>query len=115
MNVAVQSEIQANLAIAFLEESEESLDEYDGMCGELADNILQWLDLGDRVCILYIEPHYPLDDIDNGIDRWGWRFHMVVLVDGLVHDAWFPTLVLPPDEYIEAAFPDQELRWEVTK
>jgi hypothetical protein len=29
--------------------------------------------------------------------------------DGLVHDPWFPELVLPLQEYLEHAFPGQEV------
>lgn len=36
---------------------------------------------------------------------------MVPVVDGLVHDAWFPSFILPPDEYVKTAFPDQSLKF----
>ena len=35
---------------------------------------------------------------------------MVVVIDGLVHDAWFPDLIIPPEEYIDEAFPGVAVR-----
>ncbi len=34
--------------------------------------------------------------------RHAWRYHSVPVIDGLVHDAWHPELMLPVDEYLRA-------------
>lgn len=102
-----------NLALEFLEESGESLLDYEGLCGELVDAIIHWFGQK-RVHILYIKPKGELDSIDNGIDRWGWSYHMVAVIDGIVHDPWFPSLILPPQEYVLSAFPGQDLHYEIT-
>jgi hypothetical protein len=48
-----------------------------------------------------------------GLRGYTWGHHCAPLIDGLVHDAWHPELVLPPDEYCDAAFPEQLVAWEV--
>lgn len=60
-----------NLALEYLAHHGETLEDYDGVCGELAGAMMQ---PGDR--LLYVE-----GDI-------GWRYHMALLRDGLVHDGW---------------------------
>ena len=102
----------SNLAIEFLEEVGESLSDYEGMCGELVDALIHRLG-EERVKILYIKPQNELDAIENGIDSWGWKYHMVAVIDGMVHDAWFPNFVLPPKGYMRCAFPNQRLHYEV--
>lgn len=94
-----------NLSIQCLQYLGETLDDYDGCCAELTDEVIHWL--GEkRVHILYME--------ETG-NRFGpkekWYYHMVPVVDGLVHDAWFPSFILPPDEYVKTAFPDQSLKF----
>lgn len=95
-----------NLAVALLQKNEETIADYDGHCGELVDGIIHWLG-EDRVSILYLKPS---NEIEGLITNWDvWRYHMVALIDGFVHDAWFPKLVLPPGEYIAKAFPGQKV------
>ncbi len=99
-----------NLAVKYLQRNKETLSDYDGYCGELVDGLIHWLG-EDRVSILYISNgdfSIPLDDGSY------WGYHMVAVVDGRVHDAWFPEHILPPEEYLEAAFPQQELQHEIT-
>ena len=93
-----------NLGLDFLNRECAALSDFDGLCGELVDGIVGWL--GESlVVIMYIDPG------DNLIPRPGdmWRYHMVAIVDDLVHDPWYPDLVLPPQEYVERAFPGQDL------
>jgi len=78
------------------------------MCGELVDGIIHWLG-EDRVDILYIKPVDEYDALENDFDQAGWSYHMVAIVDGIVHDPWFPTLCLPPIEYVRCAFPNQRV------
>lgn len=69
----------------YLQAHGETVDDYDGMCGELANNILS---PGDN--IIYVEgPGCP------------WRYHMVPLIDGLIHDAWCPGDALSLHEWAE--------------
>ncbi len=98
-----------NLAVEFLEKEFESIDDYEGMCGELADGIIHWLG-ENRVSILHLEERSGgLLLRLNGAD---WVFHMVPIIDGIVHDAWHPHLILPVAEYVERAFPGQAVRAE---
>ena len=100
-----------NLALIFLAEHDESIEEYEGLCGELTDQVIKWLG-EDMVSILFIDPTNPyhLDDPDGG----RWYYHMVPIVDGLVHDPWFPELVLEPREYFKKAFPGVEAHITIT-
>lgn len=98
-----------NLAVQFLEHEDSAIDYYDGCCGDLVDDMMHWLG-EDRIQIMYIKPKpgYALVRmVENSPQVFVWRYHMVAVIDGKVHDAWAPDMVLPPDEYIEAAFPGQ--------
>lgn len=106
--------MKSNMAVAFLEKEGETIHDYDGMCGELVDGMMHWLG-EDQVSILYIKPRDESGIIDHGSASLDpWSYHMVAVVDGHVHDAWFPDLVLPPDEYVGEAFPNQLLTAEIT-
>lgn len=103
--------MRRHLAWEYLGQAGEELDEYDGMCGELADQLMKWLDTQGI--------SYELHHIDFGPDRalhaprpqGTWRDHTVVVVDGQVHDAWwYPPL--PLLEYLEAMFPGLNPRVE---
>ena len=94
-----------NLALQLLEEQGESTDDYQGMCGELVDAIIHWLG-EDRVSIMHVDSY----DDDLVGPTVSWRYHMVAVIDGIVHDAWFPKIILPPVEYAKLAFPKQSLR-----
>jgi len=88
-----------NLAVYYLKKHKECLEDYDGICGDLVDGIIHWL--GERrVQILYIKPRFEMNEALNDM----WRYHMVAVIDGKVHDAWFPKLILPPEEYAKEAF-----------
>ena len=100
----------SNLAVEFLEKEFEQVEDYDGICGELTDGIIHWLG-EDHVSILHLEERF------GGLlllsDGMAWTFHMAPIIDGNVHDAWHPHLVLPPDEYVARAFPGQAVSTEV--
>lgn len=80
-----------NLATRYLLEHNETVTDYDGVCGELADAIMQE---GDHS--LYVEGDGP----------WilGWVYHMVLLRDGLVHDAWCEGEALTPRDWLIKMF-----------
>jgi hypothetical protein len=88
-----------NIAVAYLEKTNQSVNDYCGNCGELVDDIMHWIG-EDNVRIMYIEGGKWLM---CGNLKWDW--HMVAVIDGLVHDAWFPNLILSPLDYIKQAFP----------
>ena len=98
-----------NIALQILEELGEGLEDYDGFCGELADAVLH---RHPGAKILYIEPCCKWTYLNYGDD--GWRYHMVAVVDGIVHDAWFPELLLPPEQYVEQAFPRAGAIFDIT-
>lgn len=79
-----------NLATEYLRATNQTIDDYDGLCGELV-NDLQKTGNGDDH-IIYVE-----GDI-------GWRYHMALLRDGLVHDAWCDAGALPPREWLIEMF-----------
>lgn len=69
-----------NLATEYLRERGETRAEYeeDGLCGELA-NVLQMA-----------TPNSKLVSVSGpGVfDATAWTYHTVVMLDGIVHDAW---------------------------
>lgn len=86
-----------NLATAYLQSVGETVDDWDGVCGELASTIAT----KDGDSIVYIE-----GDI-------GWKYHMVMMREGVVHDAWCEAGALPLRNYLIEMF--GELAWvEVT-
>lgn len=87
-----------NQALRLAQESG-GLDEWEDLCGELADHVLHAFP---KAQILYVEL------IDH---EWGW--HMVPVIDGIVHDAWHPASMLPPDQYVYEVFKDHATTWEV--
>lgn len=81
-----------NLARAYLEKAGETIEDWDGICGELADKVMG---AGDDV--LYVEGEI------------GWRYHMVPLIDGFVHDAWCPGDAIPPKAWLAKMFGDSSV------
>lgn len=78
-----------NLVTQYLADRGETTADWDGLCGELADRVI-----GPRDQILYVEGDIP------------WRYHMVPLIAGLVHDAWCPGEALPPRAWLRQMFGD---------
>lgn len=74
------------------------LDDYDGMCLELVDDLLHAHPSGS---ILYVEPA-----------GGPWRYHAALVLDGLVYDAWHPDVRVAPAEYVRKVFGDGT-PWEV--
>jgi hypothetical protein len=73
--------------------SEDELDEWDGICLELVNDLLHSHPEG---AILYV---------DNLPDDHYWRYHAVLLLDGVVYDAWHPEVAgKGPIEYAREVF-----------
>lgn len=109
-----------NLAVAFLRKEaapeasrplSKLLKAYEGLCGELTDQIIWWLG-EERVSILYIEPLADDDALANPKGGY-WSYHMVPVIDGLVHDAWFPRMIFPPKEYVDRVFNLKYAQFEI--
>lgn len=91
-----------NLALEVLSKIGASLEEYDGQCGELANEVITQFPDGD---ILYVEPKKQrfLHHRCGG----SWTYHMVPIVNGYVHDAWLFDDALPIDLYLLTAYGQQ--------
>lgn len=68
-----------NLAHEYLKSSNQTLRDFPGLCGELANEMLQT-----------IAPNGQLVSVSGiGVfDTTAWTYHTVVMVDEIVHDAW---------------------------
>lgn len=94
-----------NIAIQVLEEIGKSLEDFEGLCGELADEVLHRFP---DAKLLVIEPEDWVNGLAVERDGFGWDYHIVPIINDAVHDAWFPELVLSPKEYIQQAFPGRD-------
>ncbi len=81
-----------NLAKKYLADHGETVADWDGICGELANAVI-----GPGDSLLYVE-----GDIQ-------WRFHMVPLIGGMVHDAWCEGDALPPRDWLTKMFGDSHV------
>jgi len=86
------------MTIAVILPQGEELKKWEGYCLELVNELLHRHPTGQ---ILYIEP-------------WAgpWKYHTALVLDGLVYDAWYPDVRLPPAEYVEEVFGDV-IEWEI--
>ena len=84
------SEPVVHLAREFLRKRAETVDDWEGVCGELANEVIT-----EKDSIIHVD----------GCVRW--RYHMVPYIDGLVHDAWCPGPPLPVKEWLRAMFPGE--------
>lgn len=75
-----------------------SLSEFDGWCLELVNDLLHKYPDGE---ILYLE-----------FVSGPWKYHAALVLDGIVHDAWNPTVRLPPADYVRTVFGDGAT-WEI--
>lgn len=79
-----------NEALEFLCVHQESIDNWDGFCLDLADAVIQWLKKqGRQAYFIYFTPisSRRLVYMNGG---WDWKYHAVVCIDGMIHDAWNP-------------------------
>lgn len=76
-----------NLAAAYLRRHNETVEDWDGICGELADVISNPSDH-----IIYVE------------GDMGWKYHMAMVRKGLVHDAWCEGDALSLRQWLEEMF-----------
>ena len=83
------------------------LDHWEGMCVELAGEVISYAGKGSLV---WIEPKKGHELDPDGIDDI-WGYHGVAVIDGLVHCPWFPE-VLPLPEWVLHAFPTQHVVME---
>jgi hypothetical protein len=65
-----------NLAVQILEEEGADIQAYDGQCAEVTDMVLNRY-TGEMVWV-----------DGPAVDQYGWWYHAVPFVDGLIHDAW---------------------------
>lgn len=72
-----------HLARAYLRSHGQTLEDWDGDCGGLADEVI-----GSNDHIIYVEPACL------------WRYHMVPLIAGLIHDAWCDGPPIPIKEWL---------------
>jgi hypothetical protein len=80
-----------NHARQYLVDNNETLDDYEGCCGELANRVG-----GTDDPVLYVE--------GDAVFAAGWDYHMVPLCEGLVHDAWCEGNALPPRAWLLKMF-----------
>lgn len=90
-----------------LPNAEELAREWHGQCLELVNELLHDHPAG---AILYVEP--PLGEPWLNSIYGPWKYHAVLLLDGLVYDAWHPQVRLPPGAYVERVF-GPDARWEI--
>ena len=65
-----------NLATRLLYLEGEDIESKDGQCSDVADMVLEVYD-GELVWV-----------DGDALDQYGWWYHAVPMVDGLIHDAW---------------------------
>ena len=71
-----------SLSIADFPLSRNELLEWDGLCMELVNELL------------HSHPNGEILWIDNPIPRW--KYHVALVLEGIVYDAWYPNVRLPP-------------------
>jgi hypothetical protein len=77
----------------------QALAAYEGLCLELVNDLLAAHPTGH---ILWVDtPHHPT-----------WRYHVALVLDGLVYDAWHPAVRATPAEYVRRVF-GAGAEWEI--
>lgn len=106
----------SNLAIEYLNRKGETIWDYDGLCVELVDGMMHWLG-EDTIEILYIKPTDWAKTLvlvrPHDHEEFNWSYHAVSVIDGFVHDAWAPEVILPPEEYVDKVFEDQDAEFYI--
>jgi len=72
-----------HLAREYLQANGQTVDDWDGDCGGLANEVI-----GPSDDIIYVEPACL------------WRYHIAPLIDGLVHDAWCDGPPIPIKDWL---------------
>lgn len=91
-----------NKACILLDRRGESIRHWRGLCFRLAEMVAD----RHRGTLLVVEPTVGLGlPVPQAAGGGWWSHHVAPVVAGLVHDAWFPALVLPPADYCAQAFP----------
>lgn len=82
--------MSANLAREYLRSTGQTLRDFPGLCGELANEFQK------------ATPNSQLVSVSGiGVfDTTAWTYHTVVMIDGIVHDAW-RRRALPLKEWLE--------------
>lgn len=86
-----------NLATAFLMARNESLDDWDGLCVDLAGEVA-----GYSGRIVYVEP--SKGTVSNQLLLRGWKWHAAALIDGFIHDAWSSGPAVPLIDWVRSMF-----------
>lgn len=66
-----------NLAVQFLESENSNIEEWDGECYAVCDEVLERYPHGH---VVYVD--------GDAVEQYGWWYHQVPYIDGLIHDAW---------------------------
>jgi len=101
-----------NLELKWLHKEHASLSEYNGMCDSLAEHVSRWLSkTGKKHTTLHIEPVSGSSIMlaKYGTETFEWFYHVVIVSNRLVHDAWFGDPV-PLSKYLSSTFGTQFLR-----
>jgi hypothetical protein len=91
---------ERRLSIADFPLQADQLEEWDGICLELVNDLLWSHPTG---AILYVD-NLPFDH--------RWRYHAALVLDGIVYDAWNPYLRLRVSDYVCQVFGD-EAEWTI--
>ena len=80
-----------NEATLFLDRRNETIEDWDGLCYALTEEMQQ--------------PDDHLVHVDGpGVMEVGWWYHMVIMRDDHIHDAWCPGDALPLSEWLIKMF-----------
>lgn len=105
-----------NLITQWLELNSIPLDDYEDLCMDLSDIVSNWLDeQGIPNERIWLEPPLGRDSpvgLKPITETYEWNYHIVIEVEGYIHDGWFPNIALPLNEYLIAMYPDQEVKVE---
>lgn len=74
-----------NLSTFVLQAEEKTIEDYDGWCSSVCDTVLK--NFGGST--VFVD--------GNALLQYGWCYHKVPMVNGLIHDAWFAAWHLVPE------------------
>ena len=92
------------------------LRDFNGMCGEIADDILHVAEAaGHTTALLHVHCRLLFTPLVPSYDRRRhWKYHQVAVIDGLALDPWSKYEPAAPAQYVAKVFPDQLCTAEVT-